>query len=685
MRRLMPVALGVAFLLMPLFPAFITVTGVSVPGVSLVPAPLALAFMSVAALIVVYGAMLLVTTPGGPIPTAVAFAALPAAAIVAAVLGFDPRAGAIFIAFAIFGVVLHATIVRFFRDPHVEATVFAAYLTSGAIASLAAILMVVTKAPADLYTVGHGRAIGTFILPGELAGYLIMYVPFAYAIARVTGRRDLRLIAYAGAVFGAVAFVLTFSRAGWIGMAAAIAYFAYTQRRRARVRVAVGIVGLAVVAVGLVFNAHHDPSENFTRISIWRAASDMIVRFPLSGVGPLDFAGIYSWVRLPDGEPAAFHAHSFLLSVAAELGLIGIAAVCLGWWRFVVTLREELRAGAGSQTIALAIAAGLVGTWVQGLIDTVSVVIFVIWPAFTALALVTARGASPAREAVAAARRGPRRLPRTVTAIVCVALLSCAFVQLASDAVFARAGAPLSLPSHLDPALGTALYRTIERVAPLPFVEATLADAALRDGDLDAASAHAARLPEGTVRSAALARIAQARGKTGEATALYLDAGDDRALQRYVDRLSADGRYRAAYDFEARVLDRLAAAPTRPNAAADGWWRLGRLAVRLHRPREAKADFARADAVAPLNTKYLIDAATLALEERDWPTAATLFAKTRQIDPGSAAATAGLGLASLRRGDVAQARRLSEAASAIDARTPLAKRLKVELVGAGVQ
>jgi len=681
----MPVALGVAFLSIPLLPAFITLTGVSVPGVSLVPVPLTLALMGVAALIVVYCAALLFTTPGEPIPTAVGFAALPAAAVLAAGLGFDPKAGAIFIALAIFGVVLHATIVRFFREPHVEVTIYAAFLASGAIAALVAILMVVAKTPADLYTVGHGRAIGTFILPGELAGYLIMYVPFAYAIARVSERRELRLVAYAGAFLGAIAFVLTFSRAGWIGMAAAIAYFAYTQRRRARVRVAVAIVGLAIVAIGLVFNAHHDPSENFTRISIWRAASDMIARFPLSGVGPFDFATIYQWLRLPDGEPTAFHAHSFLLSVAAELGLIGVAAVCFGWSRFVVALRERLRAGSGSQTIALAIAAGLVGTWVQSLIDTVSLVIFAVWPMFTALALVSARPASAEREPARNPPRPVRCVPRAALAIVCVALLLCAFVQFASDALFARAGAPLSLPSRLNPALGTELYRAIARVAPLPFVEATLADAALRDGDLEAASAHAARLPAGAVRSETLARVANARGRTVEAMGLFLDAGDDVALQRHVDRLSAAGRYRAAYDFELRVRDRLAAAPTRPNAAADSWWRLGRLAVRLHRPGEAKADFARADAVAPLNTKYLIDAGTLALEERDWPTAATLFAKTRQIDPGSAAAMAGLGLASLRRGDVAQARRLCEAASAIDARAPLAKRLKHELASAGIQ
>lgn len=679
MRRFVPLALGVVILAIPLFPAFITLTGVRVPGVSLVPAPLTLALLGVAVLIAGYGAVLLVATPGEPVPTALAFGALPAAALLSAALGFDPRAGAIFIAIAICGVVLHATIVRFFGDPHVETTIYAAYLASGALAALVAILMVVAKVPADLYTVGHGRATGTFILPGELAGYLVMYVPFAYAIARA-GRRDLRPVAYAGALLGAIAFVLTFSRAGWIGMAAAIAFFAYTQRRRARVRVAVAIVGLAVVALGLVFNAHHDPSENFTRISIWQAAADTIARFPLSGVGPFDFATIYPWVRLPNGEPTAFHAHSFLLSVAAELGLIGVIAVGWGWWRFIVALRERLREGSGpSRTIALAIAAGLVGTWVQSLIDTVSIVVFAIWPLFTALALATASAASTTPATVRSSPVPVRRIPRAAIGIACAALLICAFVQLASDAVFARAAAPISLPGRLDPALGTQLYRTIARAVPLPFVEATLAGAALHDGDLDAASSHAERLPAGSVRSETLARIAEARGKNAQAMGFFLDAGDDQALQRHVDRLTAIGRYREAYAFEARVRDRLAAAPTRPNAAADSWWRLGRLAVRLHHPGEARRDFARADAVAPLNTKYLIDAGTLALEQRDWPTAATLFTEARQIDPGSAAAAAGLGLASLRSGDVAQARHLFDAASTIDPRAPLEQRLKHEL------
>ena len=148
----------------------------------------------------------------------------------------------------------------------------------------------------------------------------------------------------------------------------------------------------SAVAVGAFFNVNHNPSENYTRLSIWQATLGIIERFPLTGVGPFDFASAYAQVRLPDGEPTAFHAHSFLLTIFAEMGLVGVTAVLWAWWRFANILRAQLAAAKPEHVrLALAVAAGLVGTWVQGVIDTVSVVIFGLWLPTMALALVFAR------------------------------------------------------------------------------------------------------------------------------------------------------------------------------------------------------------------------------------------------------------------------------------------------------
>lgn len=388
----MPAVFGVLYFVIPVFPAFITLTIVTVPGVSLLPTSVTLAVLALCAVMAVYAIIAILLPPREPVPMLVPLAVWWGACLISLLLGFDPLGGALFLAIFGLNVVWHAFIVRFYRSPGVALALYRAYLLSGALASIAAVLMVLTKVPAAQYTVGHGRAIGTFILPGELAGYLIMYLPLAFAVSRFTTRRDLRVLAIAGLVTGTLAFLMTFSRAGWMGMAAAVAFLVFTQMRRWRLRSAVAVIAVAVGAVVLVFNFHHNPSENYTRLSIWQSAVQMFLRFPLTGVGAFAFERVYPLVRLPDGEPTAFHAHSYLLTFAAELGVLGLGAVVFCWWRFVVLLRRSILAATpANAALALAVAAGLLGTWVQGLIDTVTVVIFALWMPFMAVALCCAQ------------------------------------------------------------------------------------------------------------------------------------------------------------------------------------------------------------------------------------------------------------------------------------------------------
>ncbi|MDB5071080.1 MAG: bicarbonate transporter [Candidatus Eremiobacteraeota bacterium] len=678
MQRVLAGSLAVSFFLIPLYPAFITLTRAPVPGISLVPAPFAVALFAFVALIAVYFTVLLLAAPRQPMPTLVPMAAFPAAALVAAVLGFDPLAGAVFIAILTGGVIWHAAILRFVRDRGVTTLVFGAYLLSGALASLAAIVMVLAKTPSGLYTIGHGRAIGTFVLPGELAGYLILYVPVAFALARA--RLGLRSLAVSGLVLAAVAFVLTFSRAGWVGMAAAAGAFVLLQRRGRGARYAAAIMGTALVAVLLLFNAHHDPSENFTRLSIWAAALRTMALFPFSGVGPFEFAHVYPFVRFPGGEPAAYHAHSIVLTIAAETGLIGVAALLFGWWRFAAELRARLQFDSAYGGISVAIAAGLAGTWVQGLIDTISIVIFGLWLPFMALALACAETDAPERSRPSAELQVRARRRVAVAAAMIVALL-CAFVQTASSSVYAFAASPLSLAAHLPPRVGARMYEAIERVAPPPVVERVLAEDALRHGDLRAATEHAGHIPSGEIRSDIEARIAAAQGRTADAVRLFLAAGDDEALQPVVTSLQRAGRIREAYELESRIRDRLTATGTRPNTLADSWWRLGRLAVRLGNAEEAAQNYERAVALAPLNTKYLLDAGTLSLARRAPGNAERLFTRAGAIDPADADAIAGIGLAQLQRGAAFPALNQSQRADKVNSNATLARRLREALRG----
>lgn len=390
LKKLMPAALALPFIVLPLFPPFITLTAVTIPGVSLVPRSFALGLLGAMAALAVYATIMLLQRPVERPPTMLPLLAWIGASFLAALTGFDPMAGILFIGILGLSLLWHLVLLRYYAQPGVSRAIYWSFILSGGLASLAAIVMVIAREPADQYAIGHGRAIGTFILPGELAGYLIMFLPIAFAVARLARDARLRIAAWGAFAAGAGAFVLTFSRAGWIGLAATVTFYAITTGMiRRRYAPLILLAGLAVVLV--LFNAHHNPAENYTRLSIWQAGIEIARRFPLTGVGPFDFARVYPLVRLPDGDAQAFHAHSFLLTIFAETGLAGCAAVLWAWWRFGVTLKNELRnAPRAHAAIALAVAAGLAGTWVQGLIDTVSVVIFGLWLPLMALALAAA-------------------------------------------------------------------------------------------------------------------------------------------------------------------------------------------------------------------------------------------------------------------------------------------------------
>jgi O-antigen ligase len=396
MRRLMPAALGLIQAMLPLFPSFIALTSVAFPGVSLLPPAATYAVLALCILLAIYALPMLLRYPlPRSQPLLLPLLAVFGAGLLAGILGFDPRAGLVFTFIGGLGIVWHCTIMRFYDDRNVAVAIWSAYLITGAIACIVAIVMVALRVPASLYALQHGRATGTFILPGELAGYLIVLLPVAYAVMAVYRQRWLRAFGWTTLALGLIALSLTYSRAGWMGFAAAVA-FLVAVRTRYGARAAALVVATGIIVVLLLFNAHHDPSEDYTRLSIWQAATQIIDRFPLTGVGPFNFSRLYAAVRAPDADPTAFHAHSLYLTFFAEFGIVGVASV--GWltWRFATELRRRLaRASAPRAFLALSVAAGLVGVAVQGLIDTVSVVIFGLWMPALALALAAAGRGEP--------------------------------------------------------------------------------------------------------------------------------------------------------------------------------------------------------------------------------------------------------------------------------------------------
>ena len=161
-------------------------------------------------------------------------------------------------------------------------------------------------------------------------------------------------------------------------------------------------------------------------------------------------------------------------------------------------------------------------------------------------------------------------------AAVAVALLALVLgtVQFASFALDAEAAVPGSVPARVPLAFGLAVYRALDRVAPAPFVEATLAAHALQTGDVDAAQRYALRMPASPARDELLAQTARARGQETLALEYDLAAPDVDAVSRAAYALAATDP-EAAYRLELNLKDRLELLTTHPDAVAEAYWDLG--------------------------------------------------------------------------------------------------------------
>ena len=195
-----------------------------------------------------------------------------------------------------------------------------------------------------------------FAVVGFFRNYLTfahaMIFPLAWAGAfAVAGSAT----AAAAAVLIAFAVIFSTARGVWLAAVAGGALLAGLSGRRGVLLLgaAAGVAGIAVVwSTGLreqaapIFTLG---GENTARLEIWRANLGIIHDHPLLGLGFGRCRGAPAapyYDRHPEADRRS-HAHSNVLQVAAEGGLLGLAAVCLV---FAVILRRGFGAIASARS-----------------------------------------------------------------------------------------------------------------------------------------------------------------------------------------------------------------------------------------------------------------------------------------------------------------------------------------------
>src|SRR5215210_608232 len=245
--------------------------------------------------------------------------------------------------------------------------VLAGALTAGLLVSAHAIYQ---KLTGDLSPIGFVDGSGTveyrvtsaFIHPNQLAGFVVVLIPLAVALAPRLSRRWLQALAVLTVPLATTAIILSYSRGALVGLLA-LSLLALRSPRLWPL-VAAGLTAIALLSPGVwrdrVAGAGSiDSPEIASRVEIWGAAVDAFGSRPIVGWGLDNFDDVYLSLERPGRGflgAGAFDvpqtAHNLYLNTLVEQGLLGLAAlIVLGIG--VLQMTRQLRASPDPRTRAL--------------------------------------------------------------------------------------------------------------------------------------------------------------------------------------------------------------------------------------------------------------------------------------------------------------------------------------------
>ena len=318
--------------------------------------------------------------------------------------------------------VVTVDIIRTMRASRVSLPLFIAgglVLAAAAEAMLGIVQFLFRIGPPQFIILGRFlRAYGTFSQPNPYAGYLGLVLPLAVSLslhglwtAWRNGRAPWATLWSRAGVVGltglsgiiGLGLFASWSRGGWLGMAAGLAVVVGLRSRRAVVlsalmaflvfsMVVLGVVGALPPAVLERFQGLEDwtlflrpvelrsirvTGENFAlveRMAHWWAAWAMWLDFPWTGVGVGNYPVAYETYRMPGWKDPLGHAHNIFLNVMAESGLIGLGAYILLWgWVYVLALYRLPRTHGWARAIHLGALGGITHLTVHNLFDNLYV------------------------------------------------------------------------------------------------------------------------------------------------------------------------------------------------------------------------------------------------------------------------------------------------------------------------
>jgi O-antigen ligase len=229
------------------------------------------------------------------------------------------------------------------------------------VVAAAAILMM--RSPSDVVnSAPHG---GFFDYPNTRAAFFVLAAASALTIGVLWRSLSIRIAAFgAAAIFGAVPFLTQTRAAMLVVIGVGVLALGFGGRRAARPAVAiVATVFLLAVAGTTVLAATYEQGGN-GRVHLWHGAFNLMVKHPVTGVGPRRFAVASPAAR---ADVDSRHMPDEFLLQGAETGVVGmVLLILLFLWGFARLFFARTSDGA----VAIA-AAALAGVGMHASVDYV--------------------------------------------------------------------------------------------------------------------------------------------------------------------------------------------------------------------------------------------------------------------------------------------------------------------------
>jgi tetratricopeptide (TPR) repeat protein len=233
-------------------------------------------------------------------------------------------------------------------------------------------------------TMQNNSILGTFGNPNHLAAYLTLGIPLLAMIGMRSSDALTRRLCWLGALGAGCLIVLTLSRSGMIGLAAATVTLLVLTRSEWQEmaapmtwkRVAVGIVGIGVV-LGIVVRwleprrsaklavlFHPARLLDEEKVQLWRDLPAMLHDFGRAGIGRGSFEEVLPAYKLHADWMTFSHVECGPLQALVDLGLLVGVALIVAW--AVALVQAARREG---MLLRMGAVAGLVGVTLHDLAD----------------------------------------------------------------------------------------------------------------------------------------------------------------------------------------------------------------------------------------------------------------------------------------------------------------------------